>query len=232
MSILSVQIRRAGYIGKETAVHDIDFHVKQGEFVGLIGANGAGKSTTMKLILGFLEEYEGLLQIETNKTYTYIPEHPIFYEGLTLWEHLEYIAKAYLVTEWQERVSRLLQDFRMEAIVHQLPASFSKGMQQKSMIIAALLVKADLYLIDEPFIGLDPHATSLLLRFLKEEQERGAAILMSTHVLDTAEKICDRFILISNGTIVAQGSLEDLRATANMTDGSLLDCFNLLWEKG
>lgn len=109
----------------------------------------------------------------------------------------------------------------MEEAAYRYPESFSKGMQQKAMILLAFLQRSSVYIIDEPFIGLDPKVTKTLLELIQREKDRGAAILMSTHVLDTAEKICDRFLLLSNGTLIAQGTLADIRRRSQLPNGSL-----------
>lgn len=112
--------------------------------------------------------------------------------------------------------------------MHHLPRAFSKGMQQKVMFAVAFLLQPDLYVIDEPFIGLDPRATKTLLQLLVEERRRGAAVLLSTHVLDTAEKICDSFLLLHDGRCVARGSLDQLRRQIGRENASLMDCFDVL----
>jgi ABC-2 type transport system ATP-binding protein len=119
----------------------------------------------------------------------------------------------------------LISMFSLEDAIHEFPKEFSKGMQQKLMLIQAFLIKPDLYIIDEPFIGLDPISYRFLLEKLKEEQRRGAAILMCTHVLDTAEKVCDRFLFISKGTLAVEGTLEELNEKAGLKGASLMDCF-------
>ena len=118
-----------------------------------------------------------------------------------------------------------MERFQLKEAMHHLPRSLSKGMQQKLMIVAGFLLQPDLYVVDEPFIGLDPRATKTLLQLLEEERGRGAAVLLSTHVLDTAEKICDSFLLLHQGRCVAQGSLNRLRRQIGREDASLMDCF-------
>jgi ABC-2 type transport system ATP-binding protein len=127
-----------------------------------------------------------------------------------------------------ERAEELLRLFRLEEVRHHLPGSFSKGMQQKLMLILGFLHRPNLYIVDEPFIGLDPRATKDFLELLRTEQARGAGVLMITHVLDTAERICDRFVLIAEGRLAAQGTLEDIRAASGMPGATLFDCFHHL----
>ncbi|GEL77781.1 multidrug ABC transporter ATP-binding protein [Tenuibacillus multivorans] len=234
MKILNVSIDEAGYSQDEVVIHGINFDIKEGELIGLIGPNGAGKSTTIKSILGTLENVVGTIQFQDQSMrYAYIPEQPVFYEELTLWEHIQFTASICELTEQEmtERAKPLLEIFRLDDVIHQLPSTFSKGMQQKLMIILAFLTKPNLYIIDEPFVGLDPKAMNDFLRLLNEEREQGAAVLMSTHMLDTAERICDRFLLIMKGSIIAQGTLADIRNAAQVQDANLFDSFEALMER-
>jgi ABC-2 type transport system ATP-binding protein len=225
--LLSVDIEQAGYDAGSPVLHDIHFSLRPGELVGLIGPNGAGKSSTVKSILGIMKHVKGQCRIGS---YAYIPERPVVYERLTLQEHIRFLQSTLDVDEraFAKRASRLLERFRLSGALHRYPESFSKGMQQKVMIILALLKQADCYLIDEPFMGLDPRAMKALLEWLQREKARGAGILMSTHVLDTAERICDRFVLIAGGRLIFQGTLDEIRRQSGLSGGSLLDCFDLL----
>ncbi len=229
--VLDVDISEAGYEAGDKRISGIAFEVRQGELLGLIGPNGAGKSTTIKAVLGLLKHSKAKVSIGgENKSYAYVPEQPVFYEDLTLWEHLDLAAAAYGLPyeSFADAAEKLLQQFGMDHVRHDLPAGFSKGMKQKMMLMLGFLVKPDIYIVDEPFIGLDPRATKDFLRLLEAERQRGAGVLMSTHVLDTAEKICDSFVLISGGIMQATGTLEDIRAEAGLPEGSLFDCFDLL----
>lgn len=230
-TVLKVSIEQAGYSQAEATIHNISFMLQQGQLIGLIGPNGAGKSTTIKSILGLLPYCEGQIEFVGEKSrYAYIPEHPILYEELTLWEHLRLAASVYEMSEdkFIARAEELLKQFHLTDVKHHLPGSFSKGMQQKVMLIIGFMNRPDVYIVDEPFIGLDPHATKDLLAMLDEEKERGAGILMSTHVLDTAERICDGFVLLSGGTIVANGTLGEIQEQAGLTGAALFDCFHQL----
>ncbi|MFE4713706.1 ATP-binding cassette domain-containing protein [Paenibacillus sp. NPDC056722] len=229
--VLDVDIVKAGYEAGDPRIFDISFQVRRGQLLGLIGPNGAGKSTTIKTLLGLLKHAKSKVEIGgANKSYAYVPEQPVFYEDLTLWEHLDLAAAAYGLEygQFQETAERLLKQFGMEPVRNDLPAGFSKGMKQKMMLMLGFLVQPDIYIVDEPFIGLDPRATKDFLRLLEAERVRGAGVLMSTHVLDTAEKICDDFVLISGGKIAATGTLEDIRAQAGLPEASLFDCFDEL----
>lgn len=229
--MLNVAIERAGYQDKRKAIHNIAFQVKSGELIGLLGGNGAGKSTTIKALLGLLREWKGTVELEDDARYAYIPEQPVLYDYLTFYEHLELAAASSLEgNEWEAWANELIAFFRMEKVIHDYPSSFSKGMKQKVMLITAFMLKPDLYIIDEPFLGLDPRATKDFLNLIQMERERGAGILMCTHVLDTAERICDRFVLINEGTLLAQGSLDDFRMKSG-EQGTLLDCVDTLLEQ-
>ncbi|WP_328793792.1 ABC transporter ATP-binding protein [Heliomicrobium undosum] len=232
-ALLQVDIRRAGYGEKKEAIRNIRFSLRPGEMMGLIGANGAGKSTTIKAILGLLPELDGAVRIGgKGRRLAYVPEQPIYYEELTLWEHLELAAAAHGLPQdaFRERAVSLLHRFRMDHVRDHLPESFSKGMQQKMMLALAFLLEPEVLIVDEPFVGLDPRATLDLLNQLQEARRRGAGVLMSTHVLDTAEKICDTFTLIDDGCVVACGTLAQLREQSRLGGGSLFDCFHALLE--
>lgn len=231
MELLRVNIEQAGYEERDNVVRGIAFSLEAGQLVGLIGPNGAGKSTTIKAILGLVKRTKGEIDFcGPEGSHAYIPEHPILYEELTLWEHLELAAASYGLSEerFRERVEELLARFKLGDVRHHLTTSFSKGMQQKVMLIIGFLTKPDVYIVDEPFIGLDPKATKELLDTLNEERRRGAAILMSTHVLDTAERICDSFVLLNGGETVAQGDLEQIRRDCGKPGASLFECFHTL----
>lgn len=225
-NLLEASIEQAGYTSRKKVLTDVFLEVRKGELVGLIGANGAGKSTAIKAILGLSEDFKG--HIAWNDcSFAYIPEHPSFYEELTLWEHLDLISTLHGIeeSEFEHRAQSLLQTFSLDQVKHELPVTFSKGMQQKLMLIQAFLSKPDMYVIDEPFIGLDPISTKRFVDMLKAEKERGAGILMCTHVLDTAEKICDRFYMIEKGSLFLQGTLNDIQDKTGLEGQSLLDCF-------
>jgi ABC-2 type transport system ATP-binding protein len=230
MSLLSVDIEEAGYESEEVKIHDIHFSINKGELIGLIGANGAGKSTSIKSVLGLIPYFKGTIEKQNDVVTAYLPERPIFYDELTLQEHIDFIGTVENIREEVvlQRINPLLEQFKMGAHIHELPTTYSKGMQQKAMIILTLMKKPDVLIIDEPFIGLDPLATKLLLQLIGGERDRGTGILMSTHVLDTAEKICDRFILIDKGIIIAAGTLEDFRRICRDPRASLFDCFHKL----
>ncbi|WP_285398268.1 ABC transporter ATP-binding protein [Lysinibacillus sp. fls2-241-R2A-57] len=226
---IDINIHTGGYVEEENVIVDIQFQVNSGELVGLIGSNGAGKSTTLQAMMGVLPIMDGQVSIGT---YGYIPERPILYEYFTLWEHIDfYMRVAGKEASLTDRAQELLNIFKLDHKLHDYPTTFSKGMQQKVMLILAFLDNHSSYILDEPFMGLDPQAMRKLLTILDELKAQGAAILMSTHALDTAEKICDRFILIDRGRIIQQGTLTSLRLTVKQDKASLLDIFDTLLEE-
>jgi ABC-2 type transport system ATP-binding protein len=236
MSLLQIHNLTGGYT-KTPVLKGISFEVKAGELVGLIGLNGAGKSTTIKHIIGLMEPKGGEVKIngkeahqdieEYRREFTFVPETPILYDELTLDEHLNLTAMAYNLDEktYKVRKATLLKEFRMEKRLTWFPAHFSKGMKQKVMIMCAFLVQPSLYIVDEPFVGLDPLGIQSLLDLMKKMKENGAGILMSTHILATAEKYCDSIIILHNGEVRAQGTLSELREQFKMPSASLDDLY-------
>ena len=163
----------------------------------------------------------------------YIPETPSLYEELTLREHIEVTAMAYGIPkdEAMKRAESLLKTFRLENRLDWFPVNFSKGMKQKVMVLCAFLIQPSLYIIDEPFLGLDPLAINALLELMVTMKEQGAAILMSTHILATAEKYCDRFIVLHEGEVRAQGTLQELQAEFNLPGSSLDEIYIALTKE-
>lgn len=236
MALLQLTEVTGGYTRKPV-IKNLSFSIGSGELVGLIGLNGAGKSTTIKHIIGTLIPHSGEIRLNDvtlkenidtyRSSFSYIPETPVLYDELTLKEHLELTAMAYGIDEktLEERSSMLLKEFRMEKRLNWFPSHFSKGMRQKVMIMCAFLVNPLLYIIDEPFVGLDPLGIQSLLDQMTEKKNEGASILMSTHILSTAEKHCDRIILLHDGQVRAQGTMDDLRKAFNMPNATLDDLY-------
>ncbi|WP_251866313.1 ABC transporter ATP-binding protein [Enterococcus malodoratus] len=239
---LAIQHVTGGY-GHLPVLKDINFEVHNGEMIGLIGLNGAGKSTTIKNIIGLLTPQKGTITVDDltlqqdpenyRKKIGYIPETPSLYEELTLREHIEVTAMAYgiLKEEAMERAESLLKTFRLENRLDWFPVNFSKGMKQKVMVLCAFLIQPSLYIIDEPFLGLDPLAINALLELMVAMKEQGAAILMSTHILATAEKYCDRFVVLHEGEVRAQGTLQDLQTEFNLPGSSLDEIYIALTKE-
>lgn len=234
--VLEINQLTGGY-SKEPVIHDISFNIKSGEIIGLIGLNGAGKSTTIKHILGLLRPHAGEIKV-MDKTIEadveayrrhmgYIPESPILYEELTLREHINMTAMAYGLTpeEVEERKGPLLRRFRLDDKEDTFPSHFSKGMKQKVMLICAFIVEPELYIIDEPFLGLDPLGIESLIELMISERDKNRSILMSTHILATAERYCDRYIIIDQGRKIADGTLNELREQTGLSEGTLDDVY-------
>ncbi|WP_052254397.1 ABC transporter ATP-binding protein [Salinicoccus sp. YB14-2] len=234
--VLNIDNLTGGY-SKTAVIHDINFDIRSGEIVGLIGLNGSGKSTTIKHILGLLNPHKGSIKVndiqidEDTEKYrrdlAYIPESPILYEELTLKEHINMTAMAYGLDEqvaWK-RAEKLLKVFRLDDKVSMFPTHFSKGMKQKVMLICAFMVEPDLYIIDEPFLGLDPLGIESLIDLMVEERDENRSILMSTHILSTAERYCNRYVILDNGRVLVSGTIEELRQKMEMPDASLDDLY-------
>lgn len=241
MAILEVENLTGGYTRKPV-LKDVSFSIEKGELVGLIGLNGAGKSTTIKHIIGIMQPKSGTIRLNGRtfgedidayrSAFSYIPETPVLYEELTLREHLELTAMAYGLDQevFEQRSAALLKEFRMEKRLKWFPSHFSKGMRQKVMIMSAFLVDPDLYIIDEPFVGLDPLGIKSLLDQMEQQKRSGASVLMSTHILSTAERYCDRIILLHNGRVRAIGTMPELRQAFGMPDASLDDLYIAMTE--
>ena len=240
--MLEIKNLTGGYV-HVPVLKNVSFTVESGKLVGLIGLNGAGKSTTINEIIGLLTPYSGEINIdgltlrtnprEYRQQIGYIPETPSLYEELTLREHIETVAMAYGIEQEQafERVEPLLKMFRLDQKLDWLPVHFSKGMKQKVMIICAFVVDPSLFIVDEPFLGLDPLAISDLIQLLDEEKKKGKSILMSTHVLDSAEKMCDSFVILHKGQVRAKGDLPQLRQAFDMPEASLNDIYLALTKE-
>jgi len=245
-SILKVEQLTGGYSPRRPVLHDLNFEMKAGEMVGLIGLNGAGKSTTIKHILGLMSPHQGQIKVagvtlnespqQYRSAFAYVPETPVLFDELTVEEHLRLSGMAYNVPggDYEEQASKLLEQYQMVPKRKAFASHLSKGMKQKVMIMSALLASPPLYIIDEPFLGLDPLGIRSLLDQLVEVKRSGAAILMSSHILSTVETYCDRYIVMHHGKIAAQGDLEDVRRAAGMDagNGTLEDAFYKLVAGG
>ncbi|MEI5906454.1 ABC transporter ATP-binding protein [Bacillus spongiae] len=242
MTLLQLDNITGGYTRK-SVLKNVSFSVNNNEIVGLIGLNGAGKSTTIKHIIGLMEQKEGTITINGielknepdtyRKQFSFIPETPILYEELTLEEHLKLTAMAYGLEEstYEARVADLLKEFRLQKKLGWFPAHFSKGMKQKVMIMSAFLTRPDLYIIDEPFVGLDPLGIQSLLDWMERMKQDGAGILMSTHILATAERYCDSFVILHDGKVRAKGTLTELQQQFEMPSATLDDIYIALTKE-
>ncbi len=220
--------------GKQNAVNDITFDLQGGEVVGLLGPNGAGKSTTMKCIVGLLRKTSGEiriggydhLSIEAKRLFSYIPETPYVYDLLTVEEHLQFVAQAYGVRDWKAKGLELLETYDLEDKAKKLGKDLSKGMRQKVSICCALLPDPQVLFFDEPMIGLDPKAIRNTKRIFRELKEAGKTILVSTHLIDSVETIADRIMILKNGNIIGNDTLDNLKQTFEQGEsGTLEDIF-------
>ena len=196
--------------GKLTANRDISFGVEDGQIAILLGPNGAGKSTIIKCIAGLLR-FDGTIDIggypnkslEAKRLLGYIPEMPAVYDLLTVGEHLEFIARAYSLTGWEDYASSLLERFELDDKKDKLGKELSKGMQQKLSICCALLHRPKAVIFDEPLVGLDPHAIKELKEMFRELKRDGASVLISTHMIDSVEDYWDIAHIMMNGSFAA-----------------------------
>ncbi|GFN30982.1 ABC transporter ATP-binding protein [Paenibacillus xylaniclasticus] len=235
--VLQVTELVGGYSPRRPVLHGLTFDVRPGEIVGLIGLNGAGKSTAIKHILGLMQPHTGQIQVsgttldrdpqKYRSSIAYVPESPVLFDELTVDEHLRLTGMAYGVDgdAYNDRRERLLDQFHMRVKRGAFAEHLSKGMKQKVMIMNALLANPSLFIIDEPFLGLDPLGIRSLLERLVEVKRAGAAVLMSSHILSTVETYCDRYIVLHHGRIAASGTLDDVRKAAGMADGTLDEAF-------
>ncbi len=190
---------------------NLSFMVADGEIAVLAAPNGAGKSTAIKCIAGLLR-FDGEIEIcgENNKSAQakqilgYIPEIPAPFELLTVWEHMEFIARAYRLKNWEERAEMLIRRMELDDKRDKMGKELSKGMQQKISICCALLIDPKAVLFDEPFVGLDPHAIKELKAMLHEMKEKGTSIIISTHMLDSVEDLWDKILIMMNGRVEAE----------------------------
>ncbi len=218
--------------GRTIAVDDVSFNVSGGEIVGLLGPNGAGKSTTFLCAAGLLRPDAGTFSWDgrergskRGQDIALISETPDVYPMLTVWEHLVFVAKSCrLAAGWETRANDLLERFGMTPQRDTLGTALSKGMRQKTLVAATVLAAAPVILFDEPMVGLDPLGQRELRAIIKDLRERGTAIVMSTHMLEQAQTICDRVVILKNGRIVASGTFEELQARS-ATHGTAEDLF-------
>ena len=229
MASLSIE-RLTKRFGKKTAVDDLSFEVGSGEIVGLLGPNGAGKSTTFLSLAGFLRPESGTISWagtalgpERGRVISLIPETPEVYPVLTIWEHLVFVAKSSrLAPGWETKGATLLERLGLADQRDTLGRALSKGMRQKTLVAATLLADTPVLVLDEPMIGLDPQGQRELRKMLLQLRAEGTAILVSTHMIDQAQQLCDRIVIIKDGRFVTAGSFDELRARVGRDDAEEL----------
>ena len=230
MDVLEIRDFTKSYGGGEPTVENLSLTVRAGDIFGFIGHNGAGKSTTIRSIVG-VQEFEGgdifvcgrsvrTESLEARRCLAYIPDNPDLYEHLTGEQYLNFIADVFSLTaeERRERIALYTGKFEITDALGSLISSYSHGMKQKLALCSALIHEPKLMVLDEPFVGLDPKAALTLKNCMHELCEKGGAVFFSTHVLDVAEKLCNRIAIIKKGRLVAQGDTETLVGDSTLED--------------
>lgn len=214
--------------GDKTAVDDLSLHILKGEIYGFIGHNGAGKTTTIKAATGILAFNDGEIYIDgvsmkndplsCKKLLAYIPDNPDLYEYMTGAQYLNFVADIFGVeTETRkELIDKYADDFEIKNDLGSPISAYSHGMKQKLAVISALIHSPKLIIMDEPFVGLDPKASHKLKEIMREHCDKGGAIFFSTHVLDTAEKLCDKVAIIKKGKLVKTGTMEEVKGDESL----------------
>lgn len=216
--------------GEKKAVDDLTLHIAPGEIYGFIGHNGAGKTTTLKSVVGILQFDEGEILIngksirtaplDCKRDIAYIPDNPDLYDYMSGIKYLNFIADIFGVSaaDRKERIRKYSELFELTADLAQPIAAYSHGMKQKLAIIAAWLHSPKLIIMDEPFVGLDPKASHLLKGMMREVCDKGGAIFFSTHVLEVAEKLCDKVAIIKGGKLVRSGIMEEVKGDDSLEE--------------
>ncbi|MBQ9341387.1 MAG: ABC transporter ATP-binding protein [Lachnospiraceae bacterium] len=230
MELLEIKNFSKSYGGDKKACDDVNITVSAGDIFGFIGHNGAGKSTTIKATVGVLDFEDGEIYIdghsikkepiEAKKDMAYIPDNPDLYEHLTGMQYLNFIADIFDIDDVKRngRIDKYAKMFEIENALGDLISSYSHGMRQKVAIISALIHEPKLLILDEPFVGLDPKAALTVKNIMHEMCNEGKAVFFSTHVLDVAEKLCNRVAIIKQGRIVITGDMEELLGDKSLED--------------
>ncbi|MDL2301624.1 ABC transporter ATP-binding protein [Lachnospiraceae bacterium OttesenSCG-928-D06] len=220
--MLSIKNFSKTYKGGKRAVSNLNLSIEAGDIYGFIGHNGAGKTTTIKAVVGIIDFEEGEIHIdgssiqekpdECKRKMAYIPDNPDIYEYLTGIQYLNFIGDIYKVSkaEREERIKNYGDAFELTPSLGDLISSYSHGMKQKLALISALIHKPKLLILDEPFVGLDPKASARLKEIMQEMCREGSAIFFSTHVLEVAEKLCNKIAIIKSGSLVVAGDTEEI----------------------
>lgn len=216
--------------GDKKAVDDLSLHIKPGEIYGFIGHNGAGKTTTLKACCGILQYDSGEITIDgismkedpiaCKSKIAYIPDNPDIYEFMTGIQFLNFVADVFNVPagKRKERITKYADAFEITGDLGSPISAYSHGMKQKLTVISALLHEPKLIIMDEPFVGLDPKATHLLKEIMREMCSKGSAIFFSTHVLEVAEKLCDKVAIIKNGKLMRSGTMDEVKGDTSLED--------------
>lgn len=216
------------------ALQDVSFSANLGEVTGIIGANGAGKTTSMLIITRYLVPQSGDVFLDgrsirqwRNEDFpvSYIPDEPVFYEELTLLEHLHFVKALY--PKNMQDIEDLIERFEFSDHINKVPSLLSKGNRQKLMIALALLREYQILIADEPFTGLDPNQIHHFKNILSEQRKMGKAVLLSTHLLDIIDNLCDRYVILHKGRVLAAGTKEDIKAAFDIAEAASLEAIYL-----
>ncbi len=214
--------------GEKKAVDDLTLHIQRGEIYGFIGHNGAGKTTTLKSVAGIMQFDSGEILIDgisiqkdpiaCKKKMAYIPDNPDLYEFMTGMQYLNFIGDVFGIPakERTQRIKELADAFEITGDLNQSISAYSHGMKQKLAIISAWIHEPQLILMDEPFVGLDPKAAHTLKGMMRQVCDRGGAIFFSTHVLEVAEKLCDKVAIIKGGKLIRSGTMEEVKGDTSL----------------
>ena len=225
--MLNIQHLSKAY-GEKKAVDDLSLHIAPGEIYGFIGHNGAGKTTTLKAVAGILNYDEGTILVDgvdnrknpldCKRRIAYSPDNPDIYDFMTGIKYLNFVADIFGVgsAERQERIRKYADLFELTGDLGQAVATYSHGMKQKLAIISAFIHEPKLILMDEPFVGLDPKAAHILKGMMRELCDKGGAIFFSTHVLEVAEKLCNKVAIIKDGRLIRQGTMEEVKGDTSL----------------
>ncbi|WLD93419.1 ABC transporter ATP-binding protein [Alkalihalobacillus sp. AL-G] len=223
--------------GGSNAVNQLDLNIRKGELFGFLGPNGAGKTTTIKMMTGLLEPSTGSVKVngidiweepvEAKKKIAYLPDQPNLYPKLTGWEFLRFIGSVFKIPQntFEKRAEEYLKLFGLYYRAGELIESYSHGMKQKIALCGALIHNPEVLFLDEPTVGLDPKSARSLKSLLRKLCDRGTTVFISTHILEIAERMCDRVGIIRNGDVIALGTMEELRQGEGKEQASLEDIF-------
>lgn len=227
--------------GSKIAVNKISFNVRSGEIFGFLGPNGAGKTSTIKMIVGLMSPNEGEIEVagvnvisdplESKRKFSYVPDNPDIYDNMTGLQYLNFLSDIYNLSkdERKERIKRYSDEFEMTGNLNDYISGYSHGMKQKICLIGALIHEPEVFILDEPMVGLDPKSAFRLKELMRDRCNNGKSVFFSTHVMEVAEKICDRLAIIKEGKIIAMGTLDEIKEQAK-DEGSLEQIFLELTE--
>ena len=228
--MLKIEHLTKTYPGGKVGVQDLTLEVKPGEIYGFIGHNGAGKTTTIKAVVGLHKFEQGTVTIDgvsviddplhAKSITAYIPDNPELYDNLTGMQFLNFVADIFKVpkSERKGRIEKYADELEIRSALNNQVASYSHGMKQKLAIIAAFIHEPKLLVMDEPFVGLDPKAAFAVKQMMREFCDKGNAIFFSTHVLEVAEKLCDKIAIIKGGRLIASGTMEEVKGNASLEE--------------